>query len=272
MNYIKELNAFYDWLETNGLSLSGIALWHALMHINNKTAWMDEFAVAVSVLCVKSGLAPRTVSSARNELAQKGRIKWRQRKGSQAALYSIIPFYVEEKSVQKQASNAYKCTDKKTVDDLSASNADNHADNHAALNKLNETKLKDHNDHDREEESFVKVYEQEFGRLISPNEMENLQSYVDDGMEKSVVCEAIRRTRLQGKTRLSYTVTILNDWVDNQVTTMAGVVRVDAEFKKKKNGKTRASPTVIQQPASPKPSFEDDENYQFYLKTLGDRK
>jgi len=102
----------------------------------------------------------------------------------------------------------------------------------------------DHNDNDddnaREEENFVKVYEQEFGRLISPSEMENLQSYVDSGMEQSVVCEAIKRARANGKTTVKYAAAILNKWLSNQVTTMAGVARSDLEFEQAK--KSRASP------------------------------
>jgi len=144
MNYIRELNAFYDWLETNGLSLSAFALWHVLMHIANKAAWTDEFAVAVSVLCAKTGLSPRAVYEARNELRIKGRLEWRSRKGNQSAVYRLIPL---------SAPNAGNHADK----ELSAINAGNRAGNHAGnhadkradngapLNKLNETKLNNNN-------------------------------------------------------------------------------------------------------------------------------
>lgn len=135
MNYIREINAFYDWLETNRLSLSAVALWHALMHINNKTAWTDEFAVAVSVLCVKTGLSPRGVTEARNELKQKGRIEWQSRRGNQSAAYRIIsllndlPADIADNSA---GNHADKC-------------ADNSAGNHAALNKQNKINNKNNN-------------------------------------------------------------------------------------------------------------------------------
>ncbi|MFW9881342.1 MAG: hypothetical protein ACFFG0_50405, partial [Candidatus Thorarchaeota archaeon] len=90
MNYIKEINAFYDWIELNSISTSGIVLWHGLMHINNKAGWITEFTVSTSVISVKTGLAPRTISKARNELKQKGRIDWKSRKGNQSAIYKII--------------------------------------------------------------------------------------------------------------------------------------------------------------------------------------
>ena len=132
MNYIREINAFYDWLETNRLSLSAIALWHALMHINNKAAWTDEFAVAISVLCVKTGLSPRGVTEARNELKNKGRITWQSRKGNQSAIYRIISLSEELQAINAD-NHAGKCAD---------NGADNRADNRAILNKLNKNETK----------------------------------------------------------------------------------------------------------------------------------
>ena len=89
MNYIREINAFYDWLETNHLSVSAISLWYSLMHINNKTGWKNEFTVALSVLAAKSGLSPRAVTNARKELAEKERIIWESRDGNQSAKYRV---------------------------------------------------------------------------------------------------------------------------------------------------------------------------------------
>ncbi len=124
MNYIKEINAFYDWLETNSMSTSAIALWHALMHMCNKTGWAREFAVATSVLSVKTGLSPRTISNARNELKQKGRIDWRSRKGNQSAMYKLMPLSA---NIADKISN--NDTDNAPDKDLSELNADNVSDN-----------------------------------------------------------------------------------------------------------------------------------------------
>ena len=163
MNYIREINAFYDWLETNRLSLSAIALWHALMHINNKAAWTDEFAVAVSVLCGKTGLSPRGVTEARNELKLKGRITWQSRKGNQSATYRIIPM-LNNLSASTADNGADKCADKDT---------DNHADNRAALNKQNRNETKHNNTpHNPPAEKkayaeFVFLTEAEHERLIA---------------------------------------------------------------------------------------------------------
>lgn len=92
MNYIREINAFYDWLETNTISDSAISLWHALMHINNKSGWKTEFAVAISTLETKTGLKKDAVIRARNRLQQVGRITFKSRNGQQSAIYTIVPF------------------------------------------------------------------------------------------------------------------------------------------------------------------------------------
>ena len=89
MNYITEIKAFYDLLETNPLPSSAIAVWHALMHIANKTGWQQEFAVAVSVLEVKTGLNAKAIERARNRLAQDGIISWKSRRGNQSAIYTL---------------------------------------------------------------------------------------------------------------------------------------------------------------------------------------
>lgn len=97
MNYIAELNAFYDRLELNPLPSPAIALWHALMSIANKTGWQEEFTVAVSVLVLKSGLNAQAIKRARNRLEQDGYITWRSRNGNQSAVYRMESLVVQNR-------------------------------------------------------------------------------------------------------------------------------------------------------------------------------
>src|SRR5699024_2616493 len=89
MNYIQEINAFYARVETNPLSGSAVCLWHTLMHVNNRAHWGEEFSVAASVLCSKSGLASSTFKRARTELKEKGYIKVTSR-GTKAPIYRVV--------------------------------------------------------------------------------------------------------------------------------------------------------------------------------------
>lgn len=93
MNYILEIKAFYDRLELNPLPSPAIALWHALMHIANKTGWQQEFTVAVSILSLKTGLNAQAIKRARNLLQQQELIEWKARNGNQSAIYKMIPLW-----------------------------------------------------------------------------------------------------------------------------------------------------------------------------------
>ena len=94
LNYILEIKAFYDWLEVNQLSTAGIVLWHALMHIANKTGWQDNFTVAIAVLEIKTGLQKKAIINARNNLKQAGLIDFTSRTGNKSAIYKMNSFVV----------------------------------------------------------------------------------------------------------------------------------------------------------------------------------
>lgn len=90
MNYIIEINAFYDWLLYNSLPTGAIALWHALMSINNKAGWADEFTVANIVLQGMTGLSRQGLDKARNQLIQKGLIQYKKGTSNQAGKYKMV--------------------------------------------------------------------------------------------------------------------------------------------------------------------------------------
>jgi hypothetical protein len=112
INYLVEINEFYDWLETNQIPKSAIALWHALMHINNKTRWDATFTVAISTIESKTGFKRSELFEARNILTQKGRMKWKQRGGNLCAEYEIIFFSVRNTDASADAK-AYTSADAK---------------------------------------------------------------------------------------------------------------------------------------------------------------
>ena len=93
LNYLSELNAFQDWLETQPMvTNSQICLWYALMAIANRAGWPERFAVAISVLEDRTRLKRDAILSARNGLAQCGRIEFQTRQGRQSAVYRLLPF------------------------------------------------------------------------------------------------------------------------------------------------------------------------------------
>lgn len=127
MNYILEINAFYDWLETNSISDSAINLWHAMMAVNNKTGWKKEFTVAISTLEGRTRLSKSSIIRARNQLKQSGRIDFKERKGNQSCIYVLIAFHTDTQSATQ--------TDTQT-DTQCGTQTD-------TITKLKETKLKE---------------------------------------------------------------------------------------------------------------------------------
>lgn len=89
MNYIAEIMAFYDFAETNPITLPSISLWHALMYQANKTGWRSEFSVAISTLELRTGLKRSAIYRARNILRQLGIIDFKERPGNQSSVYTI---------------------------------------------------------------------------------------------------------------------------------------------------------------------------------------
>lgn len=90
MNYLAEINAFHDRIMLNNLSTGQIALWYALMHINNLCYWQEWFTVSNQVLSIQSGLSRSGILKARNELKQLDIIDFRPR-GTQSTAYKMIP-------------------------------------------------------------------------------------------------------------------------------------------------------------------------------------
>lgn len=215
MNYIKELNAFYDWLEINELSPSAINLWYALMHINNKAAWAETFTVAESVLCVKTGLTDRTLRKVRNELKQKGRIDFVSRKGGRAPIYKIIPFHATENISADSAGVS------------SVGSAGDSAGVSSALNKLNKTKREE------EEANPIRTYEKNFPPM-TPLQMERLWKWVDEFGNAEVVCMAVNETALVNpRVPFSYLERMLVDWYKRKLFSVSDVQKAKQEYESK---------------------------------------
>ncbi len=93
MNFLSQILAFNDLLQIHKLSPGQIALWYALMHINNKCGWQEWFSVSIRTLEEQTGLARSGIKKAREVLRVRGLIDFKGR-GRQATLYHIKPLYL----------------------------------------------------------------------------------------------------------------------------------------------------------------------------------
>lgn len=154
MNYLREINNFYTWLETNKLSPSAINLWHALMNVCNKTGWRESFTVTESVLCYKTCLTGRTIRNARAELKEKGRIDYESRGGNRCAIYKIIAL---ENMTEKITVNSSDTSSKSTSDTSSTlykQNKTKNKNNIIKLHKKDRGNYEKYNRDTKEEISF----------------------------------------------------------------------------------------------------------------------
>lgn len=240
MNYIKLINAFYDRLELNQLSTSAIALWHALVHINNKAGWLKEFTVAVSVLCVKTGLSERTVTNARNELKTKGYIDFKSRRGNKSAIYSLIDLS-ESISYKFSSETSLSVINADSVSEsLSDSVSESLSGNPSALYKQNKTKQNKTNKEEEEgqpgRENVFQFFESNGFGIIGEYIAEKITKWCDD-LSDDLVLFAMQLAVEKGVTNLSYVESILRNWVNKKIYTVKDAKAYLEQYKKSRNAK-----------------------------------
>ncbi|MBM4762737.1 DnaD domain protein [Bacillus sp. B15-48] len=234
MNYIKEMNAFYDWLELNELSPSAINLWYALMHINNKAGWVETFTVAESVLCVKTGLTDRTLRKVRNELKQKGRIDFTSRKGK-APIYNIISFYSTENNSELKQSSENNSADSSGVSSALRSADSSGVSSALIKHKLNETKL---NKKNKEEAATLEnpfaFYEQNGFGVIGGHISQKIAMWCDD-LSDALVLEAMKIAVERSKVNWAYVESILRDYAQKNIKTVEQAKAAQLAFKEQQS-------------------------------------
>lgn len=178
MNYIKELNAFYEWLDTNPLSSGAIVLWYTLMAINNKTNWLDEFTVANMALQAKTGLSRQQLTRARTDLINAGRIKYKKSgRANRAGSYMIVSFNTQSDTHEIHRTD----TEQHTSD-----TQDEHKVTTLVKHKLNETKRNKDNSRKQvydEDSVHFKLALRLYERILENNpyhKKPNLQKWADD--------------------------------------------------------------------------------------------
>jgi len=104
MDYFKQVKAFYELMLISPLTSPEIALWHAILHLNNRSGWPSELNVPLSTLEFLSGLSTAGVKRARNALTVKGLLQWKSRGGKQSAVYTLVALY-EPQGVPQDVPN-----------------------------------------------------------------------------------------------------------------------------------------------------------------------
>src|SRR5690625_3990629 len=90
MNYIKELNAFRNWLLLRKLSSGSILLWHTLMSINNMAGWKTKFNANNTVIYQLTGLTKNNLITARKQLQEHDLIIYHKGNKGKAPVYQMV--------------------------------------------------------------------------------------------------------------------------------------------------------------------------------------
>ena len=130
MNYISQIREFYNLQMTKPLSTGQIALWHALMHINNKCAWKEWFTSPNMTLELLTGLTRQGINKARNTLKQLGFIDFKLN-GTKATSYKVNRLYT---------SNSTQASIQASVQAGVQAGLQAGVQNSSTLNKPNQTK------------------------------------------------------------------------------------------------------------------------------------
>ena len=123
INYVREREAFYDWLSFNTLSPTAQSLWNALFTIYNQKGWPEGF-VKVPDMVIRSYMhvSHDALLDARTQLKNKGLLDFTKgERRASAAAYKLIFFTAESVVCTEKADKA----------------ADNPACKPADTNKLN---------------------------------------------------------------------------------------------------------------------------------------
>lgn len=87
--------------------------------------------------------------------------------------------------------------------------------------------------------SACRAFEKEFGRLLSPMEIEQITHWLDDNEgSPELIYEALKRAVMLGKHNFKYIDSILLEWQKNNLKSVADVVAFEENFRERQNGRT----------------------------------
>lgn len=108
INYVREREAFYDWLSFNTLSPTAQSLWNALFTIYNQKGWPEGF-VKVPDMVIRSYMhvSHDALLDARTQLKNKGLLDFTKgERRASAAAYKLIFFTAESEVCTEKADKA----------------------------------------------------------------------------------------------------------------------------------------------------------------------
>lgn len=209
MNYIKQINTFYKLIQDNPLSSNAQCLYNYLLNKCSELGWKSEFSVSNLIVCGFTSLSRQALDRARNELIQKGYLKYKKGYSNQAGKYLIVCFDTQndtQDNTQNDIQGGHKVS---------------------TLNKLKETKQKEN----ISMQSVIDFYDQNIN-LITPFEFQKLQDF--SNMESELIIFAMQKAVTANKRNFNYIEGILKNWKVKGISTLIQAKNEEHEFRRLK--------------------------------------
>lgn len=209
MNYIKQINTFYKLIQDNPLSSNAQCLYNYLLNKCSELGWKSEFSVSNLIVCGFTSLSRQALDRARNELIQKGYLKYKKGYSNQAGKYLIVCLDIQndtQDNTQNDIQGGHKVS---------------------TLNKLKETKQKEN----ISMQSAIDFYDQNIN-LITPFEFQKLQDF--SNMESELIIFAMQKAVTANKRNFNYIEGILKNWKVKGISTLIQAKNEEQEFRRLK--------------------------------------
>lgn len=209
MNYIKQINTFYKLIQDNPLSSNAQCLYNYLLNKCSELGWKSEFSVSNLIVCGFTSLSRQALDRARNELIQKGYLKYKKGYSNQAGKYLIVCFDTQndtQDNTQNDIQGGHKVS---------------------TLNKLKETKQKEN----ISMQSVIDFYDQNIN-LITPFEFQKLQDF--SNMQSELIIFAMQKAVTANKRNFNYIEGILKNWKVKGISTLIQAKNEEQEFRRLK--------------------------------------
>lgn len=239
MNYLQQILAFDDYLlYKQKLSSGQIALWRALMSINNKSGWATWFTAANATLESLSGLSRGGINKNRNALKQLGLIDFRSN-GRKATSYKVNALYTSnstQESIQEESltlnstqRSTQQSNDKVTQEYTTECPKSSTLIKHKQNKNINETKTMTTTTNLFDVQNFWES--NGFGSL-SPKTRQDFEYWVNDfvvvGATESdavlLILHALKTALDNSVCKYSYVNAILKDWEQKRYLTVRDVL------------------------------------------------
>ncbi|HJF86057.1 MAG TPA: DnaD domain protein [Companilactobacillus farciminis] len=221
MDYIRQILAFDDYLMYNqGLSSGQIALWRALMSINNKARWSEWFTASNQTLETLSGLSRQGINKNRNILKQLGLIDFRSN-GRKATSYHICKLYTSN-SLQESVQHSSEIVAQECTTQLRNSSTLNKHKQNKNENETESTSASSIDFHS--ETSATSYWLNQVNPAEAPMVLESIRFWIKDfNGQEGIVIMAIDEMLKNGARNYNYLDKVLKSWESKQLDTVEKV-------------------------------------------------